>query len=140
MKALFKKTPTGLIPQDEEGMKLFNAIQNNAVVEFNKNRNYDNHKRFFAFIDFAFDCQEFYEDKEIFRKAIQMLGGHYDEMIIGGRKDEESTVHYIPKSISFAEMPELEFQTLFKRCVTQFLSRYGTGMTEEEFMQCIRFD
>jgi hypothetical protein len=140
MKELFKKTASGLIPDTEEGMKLFSAIGEYAMVEFIKGRSYENHKRFFKFLDVAFDMQEFYDDKEDFRKSLQMLAGHYDELIILGRDGGEPTVHYTPKSICFEAMDELEFEKLFKRCRTQYLSRYGTGMTEDELMRVIRFD
>ena len=142
MKELFKKTEQGLIPASEEAMDLFNKIPTNELcqVEYIKKRNYKNLQRFMKFINVAFDMQDFYDNKTQFRKSVQMIGGHYEELIIIGRKGEESTVQFIPKSINFEEMDELKFQPLFKRCVTGYLNRYGTGMTEQEFMRIIAFD
>jgi len=142
VKELFKKTAQGLIPATEDAQILFDKIPFGDLCkgEYIKKRNYKNLQRFIKFIDAAFDMQDFYEDKEHFRKSVQMIGGHYEELIIIGKKGEEPTVQFIPKSISFDEMDELEFSALFKKCVTGYLGRYGTGMTEEEFMRIIRFD
>ena len=141
MKALFRKRLQGIFPDNEEGLKLLTKMPQGALckVEYIKARNYENHKRFFKFIETAFDMQEVYEDPEQLRKAIQMVAGHYEELIIIG-KDGEPSVHYIPKSIAFDEMDEGEFQELFKKCVNGFLSRYGKGMTEAEFMRILEFD
>ena len=144
MKALFKKTHKGLIPDSTEAASLFAKIplDNWAMVEFVKRRNYKNHKRFFKFIEVAFECQDFYQvgQEELFRKAVLMLAGHYEELIIKGKKDQEPSIHYIPKSINFEEMDEIEFSKLFSKCVSGFLNRYGTGMSPAEFMNVLEFD
>lgn len=141
MKAIFKKLNNSIFPTDEDGAKLLQSIPKDGLcmVEYKRNRNYENHKRFFKFIDVAFDNQDFYEDKEQLRKALQMLGGHYEELIILDKKGNVST-HYIPKSIAFDEIDETEFRELFKKCIGAFLSRYGNGLTEQQLMQIINFD
>jgi len=141
MKAIFKKLHNGIFPSDEDGAKLLQSIPQNAycLVEYKKNRNYENHKRFFKFLDVAFDNQDFYEDKELLRKALQMASGHFESLVIKDKNGNIST-HYIPKSIAFDEMDEAEFQALFKKCIGAFLSRYGNGLTEQQLMQVINFD
>lgn len=141
MQAIFRKAMHGIFPTDEDGRKLIESMPQGAFckVEYIKTRNYENHKRYFKFIDVAFDCQEFYEEKEHLRKAIQMLAGHYEELIIV-KKNGESETHYIPKSIAFDKMDETEFQDLFKRSISAFLGRYAKGMTEQEFMRILDFD
>jgi hypothetical protein len=141
MKAIFKKQMNGIFPSDEDGAKLLQSIPKDGycLVEYKKNRNYENHKRFFKFIQVAFDNQDFYDDDEQLRKALQMIAGHYEELIIRDKKGNVTT-HYIPKSIAFDEMDEAEFQTLFKKCIGAFLSRYGNGLTEQQLMQIINFD
>ena len=144
MKALFRKSAKGLLPDSNEAANLFAKIPDDTwcMVEYVRTRNYQNHKRFFRFLEVAFECQDFYQvgQEELFRKAIQMLAGHYDELIIKGKKGEDATIHYIPKTIAFEEMDEIEFSKLFSKCVTGFFNRYGTGMTEQEFLKVLEFD
>ena len=141
MKAIFKKIEKGIIPNCEKSEEMLSKINDFELVsvEYVKKRNYENHKRFFVFIDIAFDMQEFYEDKEQFRKAIQMIAGHYEALIIAD-KHGDTTTHFIPKSIKFDKMDEIEFKALFKRCITGFISRYAKGITEKELLRIIDFD
>ena len=83
--------------------------------------------------------KEFYEEKELLRKALQMIAGHYEVLIIIG-KDGEPSTHYTPKSIDFSAMDEIEFRDMFGRCITGFINRYGNGITEEELLRVIDFD
>lgn len=141
MRAIFKKSMQGIFPTDEEGRKLIEAMPRDALckVEFIKKRNYLNHKRFFKFLEVAFDNQDFYDDPELLRKALQMASGWFETLIIRD-KNGNVTTHYIPKSIAFDEMDEDEFQKLFKKCIGAFLSRYGNGISEEQILRIVEFD
>ena len=141
MKAVFKKTETGILTFCNDSLALFDKVPDDSMVmvEYKKKRNYENHKRFFAFLDIAFDLQEFYEEKEHLRIALQMIAGHYEALIIIG-KDGEPSTHYTPKSIDFSAMDEIEFRDMFGRCITGFINRYGNGITEEELLRVIDFD
>jgi len=108
-------------------------------VEYIKSRNYENHKRFFKFIEVAFDNQDFYDNPEHLRKALQMAAGHYEVLVIQNKEGEVST-QYIPKSIEFEKLDEEEFQELFKKCITAFVERYGNGLTEQQLLRIIDFD
>lgn len=140
MKATFKKANGGLFPDSPESEKLFKKIESDAMVECIKGRNYRNLKRFFELRNVTFDIQDCFECPEIWRKHLIMLGGHFETVIIPDKKGGEPIVQYWPKSINFEEMEELEFQELFSRCVTAFLSRYGRGMTEQDFLKVLEFD
>ena len=140
MKATFKKANGGLFPDSPEAEKLFKKIESDAMVECIKGRNYRNLKRFFELRNVTFDIQDCFECPEIWRKHLIMLGGHFETVIIPDKKGGEPIVQYWPKSINFEEMEELEFQELFSRCVTAFLSRYGQGMTEQDFLKVLEFD
>ena len=141
MEAIFKKQNGALVPDHMEAAELLTKMPEGAYVKvcYSKKRNYENHKRFFAFLRIAFDNQDFYDDPKKFRQAIQMIGGHYDELIIQAADGSIST-HYIPKSISFEEMDETEFQDLFAKCINGFIRRYGNGITEKEMLRLIEFD
>lgn len=131
----------GIFPDSEDGRLMIQSMNHGdaCMVEFIKTRNYENHKRYFKFIDVAFDMQEFYEEKEHLRKAVQMLAGHFDALVIVNKHGEPET-HYIPKSIAFDKMDENEFRELFTKSVRAFLSRYGNGMTEQEFLRVLEFE
>ena len=139
MKAVFKKLNNSIMPTDEDGARMLQSIPQGAtcLVEYVKNRNYENHKRYFAMLDICFDNQDFYDNKEHFRKAIQMLAGHYEALVI--YKKGEAETHYIPKSIAFDKMDETEFNELFDKSITAFLGRYGNGITESEILKIINF-
>ena len=141
MKAIFVKRMNSIFPTDEEGRKLIEAMPKDGLckVEYVKKRNYLNHKRFFKFIEVAFDNQDFYDDPELLRKALQMAAGHFETLIIQDKNGNVST-HYIPLSIDFDTMEEPEFQALFKKCIGAFLSRYGNGISEEQILKIIEFD
>ena len=141
MKAIFTKQLQGIFPIDEDGRKLLDVIPKggHCKVEFIRKRNYLNHKRFFKFIEVAFDNQDFYDDPELLRKALQMASGHFEELVIRDKRGNVST-QYIPKSIAFDEMDEEEFQKLFKKCIGAFLERYGNGISEEQILRIVEFD
>lgn len=167
MKSVFKKTPNGLVPDSEEAQVLFDKIPDNALVmvEYNKNRNPLNHKRFFKFLSVAFDMQDDWDNPEILRKMLTIYSGHCDMVILpnpdwlewslkyldehlgGNHKDKvidkfktSYGVQFLPISIAFDEMKEEEFKVFFKDTITAFLNRYGGDMTEDEFMKIINFD
>lgn len=141
MKAIFTKDSNGIIPNNEESLALFDKIPHGALVqvEYIKTRNYGNHKRFFAMVRICFNMQEHFDNEEVFRKHLLMIGGHFDEVIVPNRKGG-TIVQYWPKSIEFSEMDEIEFNKLFSACITGFISRYGNGMEESDLLKIIEFD
>lgn len=166
MKALFRKRLGAIFPENEEALKLLNSMNDGELCEvsYSKKRNYENHKRFFAFIDVAFDNQDFYDDKEVLRKAIEIEAGHFEIIItplpewgewilkylkkyLGGthtnrviaKLEEAITTKIVAKSIDFTSMDEVEFRELFQKCITAFLKRYGNGISEAQIMRIIDF-
>ena len=142
MKSIFTKTPAGIIPNNEESLELFDKVPDGALVsvEYIKRRNYENHKRWFAMAKIFYDMQEQFDNYEIFRKHLIMIAGHFDTVIVEHPKTGEITTQYWPKSLEFSKMDELEFQKMFRRCITGFISRYGKGIKEKELMRIIDFD
>lgn len=127
-----------LEPVDDDTLKICRSLgpKDLILVKYSKARNPKNHRRWFAFVNLSFDMQDQYEDKEIWRKVLQMLAGHFDTVV-----DAKGNTHYWPRSISFKELDdETAFRDLFSRAVRAFLGRYGNGMSEEEFMKALDFD
>lgn len=124
-----------LEPIDDETMAICRSISPRDLVrvKYTKARNPQNHRRWFAFVNTTFDMQDTYHDKEIWRKVLQMLAGHFDTVV-----DTRGNTHFWPKSISFKDLDdETVFRDLFKRAVSAFLDKYGQGMTEAEFMRVL---
>ncbi len=96
-----------------------------VMADIKKNRNAGNHKRFFAFVKQAFDMQEFYAEREVFRKVLQLKAGFFDLVI-----SEKGANIYLPKSISWDELDEIEFRELFNRVVNAFIRDFGDKLNE----------
>ena len=133
MKTTAIKTRTGLMPTSEDD---YTKIQfgEEVMIEWSKKRNPSNHRRFFKFIGLAFDLQDFYEDKEIFRKWLTMRAGYFDAMV----QPNKNTL-FIPKSIAFEKMGEPEFAELFGRCVDVFIDNLCRDLNRDDFMRVLDY-
>ncbi len=108
------------------------------LIEVKEERNAGNHRRYFAFINTAFNMQNFYENREQLRKYLQCRAGHYDAIVTPKGK----TI-YAPRSIKWSELKEPEFRKLFKECIDAFIGFYNENvgrMSDNEFYQIIDFD
>ena len=74
MKGVVKKTEFGWVPFSQDAQKVYDKmdIGELAMVECTRNRNYENHKRFFELRDQTFEIQDEFECEEQWRK--QLLG------------------------------------------------------------------
>jgi len=81
-------------------------------IEYKKKRNILFHRKFFALIELVYQNQEVYNNKEHLRKDLTISAGFYDI-----RHNFEGVEIYEPKSISFANMDEVEFSELYNRFI-----------------------
>lgn len=166
MKAVFVKGENGLFPCSEEGQELFEKVGDGelVLVEWQKTRNYENHRRFFAFLRVTFEMQDEFDNVENWRKALLIAAGHYETVItpepenksrlfdylakfLGGKRKEEviEAIHdafkiqLVPKSMAFSEMDELEFRELFSKLIDAFIKFYGNGATTDELNEVLAF-
>ena len=125
------------MPRHEQAAKFWESIKEGDwfLIKSIKGRNYKNLQRWMAFVNFTFDLQDCFEVKEIWRKHLQMLAGHYDEVVL-----QDGSVQYWPKSIAFDEMSEEEFNKMISNSINMYLSRYGNGITKEQIENAIGFD
>lgn len=168
MKSAFKKVEgQGLMPCCDDSLALWDKIPDGSLVmvEFIKSRNYGNHKRFMALCKITFDLQDIQDNDELWRKHVVMIAGYFDMIIIpvparlqkvlnylrkylGGDMadaiidviEQSFGVQYIPRSMAFDKMDEIEFQSMFDKAISGFISRYGNGLTEDELLKIIAFD
>jgi len=113
MKLLVQKTPRGLLPVYDSDMEIYCKIPMNEEfeIEYVKKRNLKFHKKFFALLKLAFENQSDYRLLEDLRRDVIITAGWYDETVsvITGE------VLKVAKSISFANMDEVEFIQLYEK-------------------------
>lgn len=132
MKGFFRKLPGGtLVPDNDETVEYLQKIKAGSVVsgEFAQPRNYLFHKRYFALLNLGFDAWTpqiaehnglpVVKNFERFRKDVAIASGFY-ELTVNLKGDTRAEA----KSISFGSMKEEEFNQLYQKTITLFLSKY----------------
>ena len=121
MEIFLIKINGALYPASENDQELLKKIKAGepTKVKLTRPRNYKFLSKWWALIDFAFDCWNPEEEnmvgeknKERFRKDIIILAGFHDSYI---RLDGSTRIE--PKSISFASMSEDEFEDLYGKSI-----------------------
>lgn len=138
MKGFFKVDEDYCLePHDKDTQKyiLNRKVSDIISAEIKQARNYENHKRFFSFIDTTFDMQEHFTSKEHYRKWLIMKCGWYDTIVA-----PNGNTIFTHKSISFESMDEIEFRELFSQAIDVFIAELGNGMTDKELMKVIQYD
>jgi len=113
MKLHVIKTQTGLKPAYNSDYEVYSKIPLNEVfeIEYKKPRNIGFHRKYFALIKLAFENQTDYRNLNDLRRDISIVAGYYDEVA----NKVTGEVYKMPKSISFAQMDEIEFSELYEK-------------------------
>lgn len=124
-----------LVPYYDSDMEEKRKLKLNTgyVADIRPERDIQKHKRFFALLRIAWEnlpheYDGIYPDyQESFRKAVQMLAGHVEQVIL-----PNGVIAEIPKSINFESTDDAEFKDLYSRCVNVILQHFliGTEATE----------
>ena len=117
MEVYLKRTQSGLVAlydSDNESLRKL-RIGDEVKGVLIKPRNYNFHKKFFALLNMAFENQDKYNSFDVFRAIMIMKSGFYIEV------QTDKGLVFLPKSISFAKMDEVEFQDLYSRMVDQVI-------------------
>ena len=109
--------PVQLIPVDDTDRERCLQMEDGEIfeIEYKKDRNPKNHRRFFVLLKLGFDNQR--DDRKItssmegYRKWLLIMAGYYDIVVV---KDQELVV---PRSMAFANMDEVEFREMYSACV-----------------------
>ena len=136
MEIIAKKLPNHqFAPIDhEEAEKV--PIGGLVKIEYIKTRHYENLQRFFTFIKMAFDMQDHFDDKEVFRKWLIMKAGFFTTAVA-----PNGTVMFFPDSISFDKMEdELEFRSVFTKCLTAYINEFHKQMTDVQAWAILGYD
>ena len=100
-------------------------------------RNLKFHKKFFAFINCAWEYQNekvvefFHHNKDAFRKTVVIAAGWYEPVYSIDKK--EWTQNY--KSIAFDKMDEAEFMDLYDNVKRVLFQTFLRHIDEEEFVK-----
>lgn len=128
MKLIVKKTNKGLLPMYDSDYEIYSKIPlgEEFQIEYKKQRNLKFHKKMFALFKLCFENQEVYSNLNDLRRDLIITSGYYTEtanMLTG-------EVFKHAKSISFANMDELEFSDLYESIKSVIIS--WIGVTDEE--------
>lgn len=169
MEGTVVKTSNGWQPACKEAQKIWDRmiIGARCKIEQIRGRNYDNHKRFFQFRDETFDIQDQFEDREVWRKHLLLMAGHYEEQIrvmspnmvwilnylekylMGSTETKNKViceikrsyeVVLVPMSMAWDKVDEDEFIEIFARALNGFLSNYAPEMSDAQFMHILDFE
>lgn len=94
--------------------------------EIKKPRNLKFHRKFFALLQYVFDNQDKYSNLSDLRVEILLQCGAYDEHITVDGK-----MVYVPKSLSFESMDDVEFEQLYGAAVDVVIRYFVKGDTPE---------
>lgn len=144
-----KKTAKGfaLIPAHQTDEESVAALPNEVPlrVKVTRMRNVDHHRKYFALLNYAYDCWEplapiiEHEWQELaqknfdrFRKDIAILCGFYEASY---RLNGECRLE--AKSISFANMDQDEFEKLYDKTIDVIVKHVLTNYTGDELRNVV---
>lgn len=136
-------TSWALLPShqtDEDALKKL-PLNQPLKVKVTKMRNVGFHRKYFALMNYAFDCWEPpHDDSTVylynlvpeknfdrFRRDITVLSGFYDLAFTVAGEPE-----YIPRSISFAKMEQDEFEILYDKTIDVIINHVMNNHTGDE--------
>ena len=110
MKGLHKRTYSSWEPVDDQAKKIFKRYKVGELAELENpiKRNLKFTAKYFVMLKLTFENQDITDNKDLFRKLVQIQAGHYYWItLIDGSKQKESI------SIKFESMDDLEFEKLY---------------------------
>lgn len=137
MDMFLTNTINGLVPIDEESADKKSRLKLGKTyrAKVNESRKYEFHKKYMALIKCAWEFQHekvtnfFKDDMHKFRKYLEITAGH-SEMIFHPRLKDWVE---IPKSISFDEMSQVDFEDLYNKVYVVLFKSFLSQISQEEF-------
>jgi len=134
MKINCHKTPHGFIPATDREVESIKKIPNGAIIEleYKQQRNYEFHKKVFAFLNFCFEFwvneNNYQTDRvsfDIFRHNLTVVAGYKNVYYtIDGSLRVEA------KSISYTKMTEDEFSEYYQALIQAAMNTLFKGHDE----------
>lgn len=109
-KGFFRRTMSGLVPDDDMAQDALNGIKPGTVVavEVTRPRNIQHHRLYWAMCSKI--AQAIDVEPENISDVLKLRTGHYVTV-----NTKSGPVH-LPRSISFAKMDQAAFREFFERC------------------------
>jgi len=106
---------------DMEAEKTLDKIKDNEVIKISIKRNINpaQHRKFWSMFGKVFNNQDKYETETDMLTEIKLKAGHYDEHVT-----LKGVIIYVPKSISFDEMTQDEFNPFYQKAVNICLKHF----------------
>ena len=142
MKINCYKISQGFIPVDRE-IDQIKKIPNGSIIEITikESRNYDFHKKVFAFFNFCFEYwksdREFMDEQgqfNLFRKNLTALAGYYDEFF-----NIKGEVRIEAKSLAYDKMDQAEFESFYHALVNCAMKHIFKDADQSMYDQLIGF-
>ena len=143
------KTPHGfaLMPAHNSDLDLMRPLPGDRPLrcKITQPRNVDHHRKYFALLNYAFECWEpslesdpgrpeltIHKSFDRFRKDIIILAGFYEASYrLNG------DVRFEAKSIAFGNMPQEEFEELYSKTIDVIIDKVMTGYTGDELREIV---
>ena len=118
-----------LCPENNSDLDNFKKIKPDTTYKFvvTQPRNVNFHRKYFSLLNLAFDNQEKFNNIEDFRAWSTMKAGYYNRIQTPG--DDM----FLPVSINFASMDNLEFEQFYSKVLDVFIEFLDT--TKENIME-----
>ena len=125
---LMARRGSGLYPIDEPGQDVLSRLPQREYVKVNitRPRNLAHHRKFFAMLQLVFSNQDRYDQFEHFLAALKIALGHCDTIVLAN-----GSCNYLPKSISFTNMDQTEFDQFYNRACDLIAERIIPGLNTD---------
>ena len=125
-----------LVPANEDAEEIIKGMKQGQPIrlQYSFPRNYENHKRFFAFVQITFDMQDHFDNPKHYRKWLIMKSGNYT--IITAPNGYQI---FDADSLRFDKMEEITFRQVFSDCIDVFLGVWGDRISREELERVVGF-
>ena len=111
----FVKKLSALHPADDEAKEALAKIAQGEciAVSVRRPRNIHHHRKFFSMLQLVFENQEVYPTLEHLLTAVKISAGWYHDVPVR----VNGKLCYLPKSISFASMDQVEFDRFYEQSI-----------------------
>lgn len=129
-----KRTVAGLIADDDAAVNALRKLKVGEVVqcEINRPRNLQHHRKFWALLTTFWNACGDWSSPYGVLIELKVRLGHVQKVVIR----ETGEIVSVPKSISFAQMDQLEFESFYERALAELCSM-GGGIEPAELRDAV---
>lgn len=129
IEAHLRRVFDSFVPATEADLEEVSGIHRGEVLKakFTRPRNLKFHRKFFALLHIVFQNQFKYATMEHLLTEFKLQAGLYEEYI-----DHNGRLIFIPKSISFAKMDDLQFAQFYSKALDIVFQHFIVGGDPDE--------